>query len=434
MKKKNLFFVCWLLLLFVACEGSEEIEKVPVVVNQFDAAQPVSVSGIKPAYGGIDAAFVVEGNFSGSLSGMRVYFDNREAVLTATDGRSIAGIVPKQPEGYNQVSVVIGGDSLAPASLTFKYRQTRSVKTIAGAFGDRQYLDGDINAARFDEASNIGTVKGLYGDNVIVVESWWNDKVRLISLDDNSVITLNTGVSFGTPAVDHAREKFYLVGHWPDQHNIYSFSREDGWTPRMTGIKIEEADLPGSAFSCQLGEDDRFLYVLDGQGNFVRVDLEEKTYEKITLQGDVATKLDTRSQLVYSAYHQCFFAAFPKEAGIFKFYQENGVWRSEKYAGFNGAGSTTGHRLNDAQFITPYGMAVNDEGEIFVVNRDGNFINKIAGDQVELVAGRPGSGGEINGDPLEARFNSPQDIAIDADGNFFIAGGWDGTVRKLTIE
>ena len=107
-----------------------------------------------------------------------------------------------------------------------------------------------------------------------------------------------------------------------------------------------------------------------------------------------------------------------------------------KYAGFNGAGSTTGHRLLDAQFTEPYGIAVTSEGEIYVLNRAGAFINKIVGDQVELVAGKPGNGGQVNSatEPLDARFDSPQDIAVDSEDNFYIAGGWDRVVRKLSIE
>lgn len=434
MKKK--YFIFYLSFLFImACKGPEEIEKRPVVKNRYNPDLPTVVDRIKPTYGGIDGTFVLEGNFPGDTANIKVYFGGKRAVLVATDGKSITGVVPKQPSGYNYVSVEIGDKTFAPKDLLFKYKQTKSVKTISGKFGDGEnYVDGDINAARFKEPSNIATVKGQMGDNIIVVESWWNDRVRLISLDDNKVITLNTGVAFGTPAVTNSREKFYVIGHFPDQHTIFSFAREDGWTPRQIGIKIGQDILPGDVFSCQFGKDDNLLFVLDGQGNFVRVDLKKATYEKIVLEGVRPTNFESRSHLIYSRFHDCFFASFPKEAGIYKLYDDNGTWRSERYAGFNGAGSATGHRLNDAQFITPYGMAVNPEGEIFVVNRDGRFINKISGDMVELVAGKPNTGGHINGDPLDARFDSPQDIAIDSDGNFYIAGGWDRVIRKLSIE
>lgn len=435
MKKKYLIFVS---LFLAACSGSEEIVKHPTMENKYDPSLPVTVDCIKPMYGGIDVPFIIEGNFKGDLSDMKVYFGEKKAVLVATDGRTIMGLVPKQGPGKNQISVVIGNDSIVPENMLFKYQQTKSVKTIAGAFGDRsKYIDGDINVARFIEPSNIATVKGENGDNVIVVESWWNNRVSLISLDDNKVITLDQTKSFGTPIVDNTREKFYLLDHWVTDRTIYSYSRSDNWAPKSTGIMISRNDMSGQIWSGAFTEtDNRYFYLLDTEAHFARVDLEKYSYEIIPLQGDLPTEYRDRCHLIYSKFHKAFFASFYQTSGIYKIYEDNGVWKSEKYAGFNGTGSTTGHRLKDAQFIEPFGLAATSDGDIYVVNRDGKFINKISGDQVELVAGKPGHGGQVNSstEPLDARFDVPQDIAADSEDNFYIAGGWDGVVRKLSIE
>lgn len=147
---------------------------------------------------------------------MKVYFGKKYAVLTRTNGSTILGLVPKLNAGRHPISVVCGNDSVTQDSVIFKYEQTKSVKTVAGAFGDDKYQDGDLNTARFKEVSNIATVKGTNSDNVIAVESWWNARVSLISPEDNSVVTLSTSHSFGTPAVDNTREKFYLLSHWSE--------------------------------------------------------------------------------------------------------------------------------------------------------------------------------------------------------------------------
>lgn len=93
MKKKYLIFLS---LFFAACNGSEEIVKHPVVDNKYDPSMPVSVDCIKPTYGGIDVPFVIEGNFKGDLSNMKVYFGEKKAILITTDGKTILGLVPKQ--------------------------------------------------------------------------------------------------------------------------------------------------------------------------------------------------------------------------------------------------------------------------------------------------------------------------------------------------
>jgi len=90
----------------------------------------------------------------------------------------------------------------------------------------------------------------------------------------------------------------------------------------------------------------------------------------------------------------------------------------------------------------PHGMVVNEDGEMFVVNKgscpwcgDGHVIMKIFGSMVELVAGNPSANNPLaNGDPLESTFKVARNLSIDSDGNYIISGGEDRTVRKLSIE
>ena len=88
-------------------------------------------------------------------------------------------------------------------------------------------------------------------------------------------------------------------------------------------------------------------------------------------------------------------------------------------------------------------MVVNSDGEMFVCNKggcswcsNGHCIYKITGDAVEVIAGNPSSISPLsNGtNPLDATFNTPHNLAIDFEGNYYIAGGNDNTVRKLSIE
>jgi hypothetical protein len=434
----NKTLIVSLLALLCACENKEDIELFPKVINHYDAARPTELVAIKPSYGGINTPFIVEGNFGDSISRMKVYFGGKPAVLLSTNGNTIMGLVPKLSAGKKQISVVCGKDSVAPDDVIFKYEQTKSVKTLAGVFGDEKTADGDLNTARFKEVSNIATVKGNNSDNIIAVESWWNARVSLISPEDNQVVTITTSHSFGTPAVDNTREKFYLLSHWVEDRTIYSFSRTENYAEKNTGITISRNDMTGQIWSGAFRENDnQHLYLMDSNCNFCCVDLEGLSYQMINLKGEKPNDCRDRAQMIYSKYHHCFFASFYQMSGIYKIYEDtDGTWRIERYAGFNGAGGNSGHRLKDAQFIEPYGMTVTSDGDIYVINRAGSFISRISGDQVEVVAGKVGSGGQTNSDtePLDAQFNSPQDIAADSEDNFYIAGGWDRTVRKLSIE
>ena len=115
-EKSLILFLC---LAACSCTDKEFIETNPTVPNRYDSGMGMSVDCLKPTFGIIDESFVIEGNFKGPVDSMRVYFNyctnksdpstliSKRAVLVATDGKTILGVVPKQMAGRNQVSVVI---------------------------------------------------------------------------------------------------------------------------------------------------------------------------------------------------------------------------------------------------------------------------------------------------------------------------------------
>ena len=469
----NLFF-----LILVGCSsGYEVIEKTPPIVNKYDPSMPTKVDLIDPTYGVIDQTFIVNGNFPGTISDMKVYFGKKLAVLTATDGKSITGLVPKEPNGYNQISVVIGKDSLAPASLIFKYRQSRSVKTICGKLGpdmlwmaDASYAGAALDAVSLGETHYVATVAGTKADNIFLIETGWGNKLFMLSIDDNKITKLSTPGSLCKPAVPSSRDRFYATTFWNGNRSIYLYTKENSWTYVNTGLTISSTDYPGDKVcSMTFAEDDNLLYCVDSQGRIAEVNISDKSYKIYTVAAQkpsgiaagnfggliipstapgrqAPTSFDTweGSFITYSKFHHCFFISYTNENAIYKYVKNaDKTWTCSLYAGGNGAGITVGDRLTDAQFNAPHGMVVNVEGDIFVTSKGSNYwtkggqsrIQRISGNAVEIVAGNSNGGTLTNGtNPLEATFQYPRDLAIDNDGNYYISGGNDGCVRKLSIE
>ena len=471
MKKKYFILSYVFILFFVACEnGSEIIEKVPEIINKYDPGKPSTVDEILPNRGIIDQTFIINGNFPGELSDMKVYFGDKMAILTATDGISITGLVPKQPDGRNQVSVVLGNDSLVPASIQFKYKQSRSVKTIAGKLGedkwmeDADYAGAALDAVTFGEVHYVAALAGQTQDNIFLIETGWGNRLFLLSQDDNQVQKLATPDNLCCPAVNNARDAFYVTQFWDrGDRTIYYYSKENSWDYSTTGIKIAKSDLPGAKVnSMTFGPDDDFVYAMDSEGRIAEADLQRKTYKIYTsavkkpggidpnnyggeITGDLPTNFGDWEDafITYSKYHGCFFASFANEHAIYKLVKNaDNSWTSTLHVGGNGQGTEFGHRLEDARLSNPHGLVVNEDGEMFIVNKGdcpwcgpGHVIVKVFGDLVELVAGNPNSNNPLaNGDPLEATFKVPRNLSIDSDGNYIIAGGEDRTVRKLSIE
>ena len=86
-----------------------------------------------------------------------------------------------------------------------------------------------------------------------------------------------------------------------------------------------------------------------------------------------------------------------------------------------------------AQFDTPAGMARDSSGNLYIADTRNNRIRKIAPDgTVTTVAGNvlPGFSGE-NGPAVDAELNGPTGVAVDADGNLYIADTGNNRVRLV---
>jgi hypothetical protein len=86
-----------------------------------------------------------------------------------------------------------------------------------------------------------------------------------------------------------------------------------------------------------------------------------------------------------------------------------------------------------ASFSRPQGLAVDDNGNIFVADTGNNTIRKIGTDlAVVTIAGLAGSTGNIDGTGSAARFNQPFGLACSADGALFVTDVWNHSIRKIT--
>ncbi|MFN3403908.1 MAG: T9SS type A sorting domain-containing protein [Cytophagaceae bacterium] len=99
-------------------------------------------------------------------------------------------------------------------------------------------------------------------------------------------------------------------------------------------------------------------------------------------------------------------------------------------AGTGLAGSTNGSGAV-ASFNHPYGVALDSEGNIYVADTQNNKIRKITADgHVSTYAGS-GVSGSNNGPALSASFNSPYGVVVDAEGNLYVTDSGNNKIRKI---
>src|ERR1044072_2993962 len=87
-----------------------------------------------------------------------------------------------------------------------------------------------------------------------------------------------------------------------------------------------------------------------------------------------------------------------------------------------------------AQFDGPVGVAVDKDGNIFVADAYNDRIRKITTDGNVVPVAGAGTPGLQDGDAASALFDTPSGVAVDKDGNAFIADTGNGAIRKITPQ
>ncbi|MBL7774368.1 MAG: T9SS type A sorting domain-containing protein [Saprospiraceae bacterium] len=87
--------------------------------------------------------------------------------------------------------------------------------------------------------------------------------------------------------------------------------------------------------------------------------------------------------------------------------------------------------VGTARFWNPKGMAIDHAGNVYVADDYNHCIRKITPlGQISTLAGT-GQPGYADGPGASAQFNRPQDVALDADGNLYVADAGNYLIRKI---
>lgn len=100
-------------------------------------------------------------------------------------------------------------------------------------------------------------------------------------------------------------------------------------------------------------------------------------------------------------------------------------------AGSGGAGSAGGTGTA-ASFNSPFGVAADGAGNVYVADSGNNLIRKISPAGAVTTFAGSGAKGANNATGLAATFNTPSGVAVDAAGNVYIADENNNLIRKIT--
>lgn len=185
----------------------------------------------------------------------------------------------------------------------------------------------------------------------------------------------------------------------------------------------------------------RFMTV-DADGNFFISDQANHRILKVTASG-TETVLAGGSGLGVADHEDGAKATFAYPKGIaldsggnvlvadlsYKVRQIRPSGAVTTFAGVGSQGLTDG-ATSSASFWSPTGLAAGPWGEVYVADSGSSRIRVIADGQVSTLAGR--SSGYANGVGTEAKFRQPSAVAVDSDGNVYVADTGNYVIRKIT--
>jgi hypothetical protein len=87
-----------------------------------------------------------------------------------------------------------------------------------------------------------------------------------------------------------------------------------------------------------------------------------------------------------------------------------------------------------ASFDTPSGLALDRGGNLYVADTGNNRVRKVTPEGVVTTVAGEGSRGFADGAAAEARFDAPLGVAVDKDGNVYVADTYNDRVRLLTKD
>lgn len=221
-----------------------------------------------------------------------------------------------------------------------------------------------------------------------------------------------------------------------------------GWRPLVTTLAGDGSPGFNDGPLNQARFADPFGIAVDGKGNLYVADAgESNRIRKITPDGIVSTlagggegfqdgqganaKFNTPSQLALDAQGNLYVADTGNNA-VRRVTPDGAV---TTIAGSGHVGARDG-AAREAELNAPVGVAVDAQGNVYVADTYNDRIRKVATDgQVTTIAGGAASSpGYADGPAMSASFDTPCGIAVTPKGELYVADTGNNAIRKLTLD
>jgi len=224
--------------------------------------------------------------------------------------------------------------------------------------------------------------------------------------------------------------------------------------PQALNVTTLAGSTSGGGYVDASGTNARFSFphgvVVDRDGNLFVSDRGNHVIRKVTPNGEVTTFAGMPGASG-SADGTGTAARFHHPAGLAVDLATNTLYVADSWnhtiraitpagvvttvAGRAGQAASTDGDGSAARFAYPQGLAVDASGFIWVADTSNHQIRRIVGTTVTTFTGSPAEfSGFDDGPPSEAKFAFPFDVAVDRNGDLYVADSDNHAIRKVTRE
>jgi surface protein len=323
-----------------------------------------------------------------------------------------------------------------------KITPTGTVTTLAGS--NKTAIDGTAENAQFN--SPTGIARDTSGN--IYVADTFNHRIRKIT--PNGLVTTLAGSTVGYADGTGNNAQFNIPwGIVVDAiGNVYVADRGNNRIRKIT-VNGVVTTIAGSIFGFSDGNGTSAQFngpsdiALDAAGNIYVADTFNHRIRKITPVGEVTTLAGSTRGYVdgignAAQFNTPFGIAIDRLGTIYVADTSNNKIRKISSSGVvtTLAGSNFGFldgNVSVAQFGSPYRLELDETGSIYVSDSNNHRIRKIStSGVVTTIVGT--TSGFAEGDASSAKFSLPYGISLDPSGNLYVADYGNSRIRKITIS
>ncbi len=421
-KVKGIFLIAIATLIVLSCKDKSSPVPPPVITGFFPNS---GISG--------STVSVIGNNFMPQLPPPAAILTTTNTIKFNGTPAVISMIIQEQADEQRINTIVPVGATSGKVTVTVN----GNTVTSPGDFivTTPAYVS-NVTVTTLADNTNFDTPRGVAVDaagNVYVADV---DRSKISKITPGGAVTTfaPANASFGV-AVDAAGNVYVSDG---SSHRILKIT-PNGTAGTLAGSNQGYADGPGTTaqFNLPWGvavDAAGIVYVADALNNRIR---------KIAPDGTVSTLAGSTQGFADGQGANGLFnlpTGIAVDASGNVYVTDNGNYKIRKISGSGNvttvAGSTVGYADGSAataQFYSPYGVALDVNGNIYIGDDANNVIRKITPDgNVTTVAGS--IYGYADGQGANAKFGNVKGVAVDAGGIIYAADSGNGRIRKVVIK